>query len=148
MAQMGKGAKTALAQQSRADEAAVMSVVNHLFESMQSQQGEALRNLFIPEGRLISTQRRKGQASVRLLALDDFVKLTVETKEPFRERMFRPEVRVEGDMATVWGRYDFHVGERLTNCGFNSFQLLRTPDGWKIAHIASTIITAGCQESK
>jgi hypothetical protein len=49
---------------------------------------------------------------------------------------------------TVWGRYDFHVGERLTNCGFNSIQLLRTNGGWKIVNIASTILTAGCTETK
>ena len=57
----------------------------------------------------------------------------------------RPQVRIYGDMATVEGWYDFHVGERLTNCGVNAFQLVRTSDGWKIAHIASTIQTTGCE---
>lgn len=58
------------------------------------------------------------------------------------------EVRVRGDMATVWGRYDFHVGTRLTNCGHNSIQLMRVKEEWKIINIASTIITQGCQASK
>jgi D-alanyl-D-alanine carboxypeptidase len=137
-----------LAEQARVDEAAVLSVVNRLFDSMQARQGEIVRGLFIPDGRLVSTQVRQGQPALRVLTRDEFVKLVIETKEPFRERMFEPEVRVEGDLATVWGRYDFHVGERLTNCGVNSFQLLRTPDGWKIAHIASTILTVNCQPSK
>jgi hypothetical protein len=91
---------------------------------------------------------RQGKPTTRVLTRDEFAKLVMNAKEPFRERMFKPEVRVEGDVATVWGRYDFHVGERLTNCGINSFQLLRTPDGWKIIHIVSTILTTGCQESK
>lgn len=134
--------------QTRDDRAAVMNVVNSLFESMQARQGDVVRDLFTPEGRLVSTQLRQGQPAIRLLTRDEFVKLVNEAKEPFRERMFKPEVRVEGDMATVWGRYDFHVGARLTNCGVNSFQLLRTPGGWKIINIASTIITTGCQESK
>ena len=125
-----------------------MNVVNRLFESMQAKQVDVLRGLFTPEGRLVSTITREGQPTVRLLSLDDFIKLVAEAKEPFRERMFDPEVRVQGDMATAWGRYDFHVGARLTNCGFNSFQLLRTKEGWKIVNIASTIITQGCQESK
>jgi D-alanyl-D-alanine carboxypeptidase len=130
------------------EDAAVMGIVNRLFESMQAKQLDVLRGLFIPEGRLISTRLRENQPAMRLLTLDDFVKLVAETKEPFRERMFEPEVRVEGDVATVWGRYDFHVGARLTNCGVNAIQLLRTPEGWKIAQIASTILTQGCQESK
>jgi hypothetical protein len=125
-----------------------MDVVKRLFETMQAKQTDALRELFVPEGRLVSTFARQGQPAMRLLTLDDFVKLVAETKEPYRERMFGPEVRVSGDMATVWGRYDFHVGARLTNCGVNSLQLLRTQQGWKIVNIASTIITQGCQETK
>lgn len=135
-------------EQRRAEEAAVMDVVNRLFESMLAKQVDVLRGLFIPEGRLVSTFTREGQPNVRLLSLDDFVKLVAETKEPFRERMFDAEVRVRGNMGSVWGRYDFHVGARLTNCGYNSIQLLRTKEGWKIINISSTIITQGCQESK
>lgn len=67
-----------------------------------------------------------------------------ETKEPYREQMFDLEVRVEGDLATVWGRYDFHVGERLTNCGTNALQLVRTIEGWKIVQISSTILIENC----
>lgn len=135
-------------EQGRADELAVRSVVNRLFESMEAKQLDVLRGLFIPEGRLVSTSTRQGQPAVRLLSLDEFVRLVAETKEPFRERMPEMEMRVQGDMASAWGRYDFHVGARLTNCGYNSIQLLRTKDGWKIVNIASTIITQGCQEQK
>jgi D-alanyl-D-alanine carboxypeptidase len=137
-----------LDEQERTDEMAVMSVINRLFESMQAKETEILRGLFIPEGRLVSTFQRQAEPTVRLLSLDDFIKLVTEAKEPFRERMFDTEVRVRGDMATIWGRYDFHVGARLTNCGYNSIQLLRTKEGWKIVNIASNILTQGCQESK
>lgn len=129
-------------------ETAVMRVLERLFASMEAREPDALRGLFIPEGRLISTALRQGQANVRVLSLDDFVRLVLETKEPFRERMFDPEVRVSGEMASVWGRYDFHVGERLTNCGYNSLQLMRVKEEWKIVNIASTIITQGCLEFK
>lgn len=141
-------AEVVINEQKSASEATVMSVVNQLFASMEAKQLDALRGLFIPAGRLVSTSVRGGQSSVRLLSLDDFTKLILEAKEPFRERMFDSEVRVSGDMATVWGRYDFHVGERLTNCGYNSVQLMRVKEEWKIVNIASTIITQGCRESK
>lgn len=141
-------AEVVKAGQTVTEDAAVMSLVNRLFENMQAKKLNELRALFIPEGRLISTSLRQNQPAMRLLSLEDFVKLVAETKEPYRERMFEPEVRVEGDVATVWGRYDFHVGDRLTNCGINAIQFLRTPEGWKIAHIASTIRTQYCQESK
>jgi D-alanyl-D-alanine carboxypeptidase len=141
-------AEIVINEQKSRSEADAMQVVNQLFAGMLAKQPDALRGLFIPEGRLVSTSVRQGKSTVRLLSLDDFIKLVMETKEPFRERMFDSEVRVQGDMATVWGRYDFHVGERLTNCGYNSIQLMRAKEEWKIVNIASTIITEGCQESK
>jgi D-alanyl-D-alanine carboxypeptidase len=135
-------------EQKGADEVAVMKVVNQLFAGMEAKQADQLRRIFTPEGRLVSVYARQDESVVRQLSLEDFVKLAMEAKEPFRERMFEPEVRVRGDMATVWGRYDFHVGQRLTNCGYNSFQLMRVRQEWKIINIASTIITQGCQETK
>ena len=125
----------------------IVRVVNRLFEAMKARDAEAIRRLFSAEGRLVSTFVRGDQVSVRILTVEAFAKMAAETREPFIERMFEMEVRLDGDLATVWGKYDFHVGERLTNCGVNSFQLLRAADGWKILHIASTIHTQGCEKT-
>jgi hypothetical protein len=124
---------------------AVLSVVQRLFDAMRAREVETMRAVFIPEGQLVSTNLRDGQPTVRVLTLDAFAQLVNNAKDPFIERMFKPKVRIYGDLATVEGRYDFHVGQRLTNCGINSFQLVRTSDGWKIAHVASTIQTKGCE---
>ncbi|MGB7923913.1 MAG: nuclear transport factor 2 family protein [Pyrinomonadaceae bacterium] len=123
----------------------VMSVVQRLFDAMRAREVATVRAVFIPEGQLVSTSLRDGQPTTRVLTIDAFARLVNDAKEPFIERMFKPKVRVYGDMATVEGRYDFHVGQRLTNCGTNSFQLVRTSGGWKIAHVVSTIQTKGCE---
>jgi hypothetical protein len=46
---------------------------------------------------------------------------------------------VTGDLALVFGRYTFHVGDKFSHCGTNAFQLVRTEAGWKIANVASTL---------
>ena len=124
--------------------AEIKGVIDHLFDAMQTRDTETLRKLFTSEGRMLSTISRNGKPSLRNLSIDDFAKMVADTKEPYRERMLDVEVRVDGDLATVWGRYDFHVGARLTNCGTNAFQLVRTTDGWKIVQSTSTIRTEGC----
>ncbi|HEX2189360.1 MAG TPA: serine hydrolase [Longimicrobiaceae bacterium] len=124
------------------------AVVERFFESMQRRDTAAMRALFIPGARLASTRRRDGGPHIRLLELDDLLRMAAATPEPYAERMPVMEARMEGDMATVWGPYDFHVGARLTNCGFNSFELFRTPEGWRIVHSASTIeVGAACAGS-
>jgi len=39
----------------------------------------------------------------------------------------------------VTGRYTFHVGDKFSHCGANTFNLVRTETGWLIANGASTL---------
>ena len=49
------------------------------------------------------------------------------------------DVRIDGDLAIVSGRYTFYVGEKFSHCGLNTFNLVRTETGWQIANAASTL---------
>jgi hypothetical protein len=81
-----------------------------------------------------------GRSTSRVFTAEAFAKLISESKAAeFVEKMAQPEVKVFGDMALVYGRYTFHVGDKFSHCGTNSFHLVRTLDGWKIANAASTL---------
>jgi hypothetical protein len=126
-----------------------LAVVDKLFEAMLAKNAEAIRAVFSAEGQLTATQRRDGRPSVRVYSGEAFVKLIIETKGALKERMYKPETLVSGDLAMVRGRYGFFVDDRFSHCGMNSFHLIRTADGWKIVNAASTIELEGCEpESK
>ncbi|HSK71587.1 MAG TPA: hypothetical protein VK892_07825, partial [Pyrinomonadaceae bacterium] len=57
----------------------------------------------------------------------------------FIEKMPNKEVKITGDLAIVSGRYTFHVGEKFSHCGTNTFNLVKTETGWRIANAASTL---------
>ena len=122
-----------------------LAVVNRLFDAMRAKDAEAMRALFSAEGQLTATQRRDGQPSLRVYNGAAFAKLIVETKGVLKERMYKPETLVSGDLALVRGRYGFYVDDHFSHCGMNSFHLMRTADGWKIVSAASTIELDGCE---
>jgi Domain of unknown function (DUF4440) len=122
-----------------------LGVVNRLFDAMRAKDAEAMRALFSAEGQLTATQRRDGQPSLRVYNGAAFAKLIVESKGVLKERMYKPETLVSGDLAMVRGRYGFYVDDRFSHCGMNSFHLMRTAGGWKIASAASTIELDGCE---
>lgn len=122
-----------------------LAVVNKLFDAMRAKDAAAMRALFTAEGQLTATQRRDGQPSLRVFNGEAFAKLIVETKGVLKERMYKPEVLVSGDLVLVRGRYGFHVDDRFSHCGTNSFHLMRTADGWKIVNAASTIEPGACE---
>lgn len=134
----------ALAQSSRSDDSKTASEIpGKLFAAMKEKNAEAIRALFMPEGQLVAIDRPRsgeGLSKTRVFTADSFAKLIAEAKAPeFIEKMDKTKVEIFGDMALVYGRYTFHVGAKFSHCGTNSFHLVRTIEGWKIANAASTL---------
>lgn len=125
------------------DKQEAIATANKLFEAMRVKGAEAIRALFTPEGQLVAIDRPRtgeGLSKMRVFTADAFAKAISEAKAPeFIEKMAQPEVKIFGDMALDFGRYTFHVGDKFSHCGTNSFHLVRTADGWKIANAASTL---------
>jgi hypothetical protein len=42
-------------------------------------------------------------------------------------------------LAIVSGRYTLHIGDKFSHCGTNTFNLVRTKTGWRIANATSTL---------
>jgi hypothetical protein len=82
---------------------------------------------------------------MQVLTGEQFVAFMMrDQRHPWIERLFEPEFRLEGTLATVWGWYDFHFGSTFSHCGIDAFSLLRTADGWRIAAIADTYQRESC----
>ena len=126
--------------QSSQDAKAATQVVEKLFTAMKEKD---LRTLFLKDGQLVTIDRPRtgeGPSTNRVFTGDAFAKAITESKAgEFIEEMKNPEVKIFGDMALVIGRYTFHIGEKFSHCGTNSFPLTRTAEGWKIANAASTL---------
>jgi hypothetical protein len=127
----------------RDDKRDAINVSDKLFEAMRAKNAEAIRTLFMPEGQLIAIDKPRagdGPSTTRVFTPEAFSKMISEAKAPeLIERMPQPKVAIFGDMALVYGSYTFHVGDKFSHCGTNSFHLVRTANGWKIANAASTL---------
>lgn len=125
------------------DRQAAIDVVNRLFASMKAKNAEQIRAVFAADGQLIAIDKPrdgKGPSKTRLFTGEAFAKMISEAAgADFVEAMPSPEARVSGDMAVVSGRYTFYVGDKFSHCGTNTFNLVRTEAGWRIANGASTL---------
>jgi hypothetical protein len=118
-------------------------IPDRLFGAMKGKDAEAIRALFMPEGQLVAIDKPrdgKGISKTRVFTADAFAKMISEAKgADFIEKMPNKEVMVNGDLAMVSGRYTFYVGDKFSHCGTNTFNLVRTEAGWRIANAASTL---------
>ena len=135
----------AVAQES--EEAAVMAVVEAMFDAMRAGDSAAMRAVLDPTATGASVVVREGVPTLtREASLDGFVQAVgTPHEEVWDERIWDSEVRVDGNLATAWMKYAFYAGEQLSHCGVDAFQLFKGEDGWKVFHIADTRRREGCE---
>lgn len=129
-----------------AEEKAVLATVQRMFDAMRTKDTAAFRDIFEPNAKLVGMRTRpNGEQTVQLLPWDQFgAFMARDTRGPWIERAWSPEVRIRGTLATVWAEYDFHFGQTPSHCGVDAVQLLKTSAGWKIVSIADTYEPTGC----
>ena len=130
------------------ERAAVLAVVQRLWDGMKARDTAMARSVFDSSAMLSRVVNRNGEARVQLTRVSEFIEALGRATEPWNERMFAPEVRIDGPLASVWTEYDFHLGDKFSHCGVDAFQLLKTSSGWKIVALSDTARREGCQTQR
>jgi ketosteroid isomerase-like protein len=126
------------------DAAAVVAVMNRFFDAMRAQDTAALRSLSVPDLRIFVPGAANGEPTLRVSTIDQFILSIAAATETLDERAIHPEVRMDGNLATIWTYYHFLRGDRFSHCGFDAFHFARTADGWRIIGLAYTTRQHDC----
>jgi hypothetical protein len=119
--------------QSPSDRDAVLKVMQGFFDTMTARDVEGARKILQPQGRFHATRMRDGKPEIRGFANEEYLADLQAGKTRMQERIWNPEVRIHGEIATVWAPYDFWIDGKFSHCGIDAFDLIKTEDGWKLA---------------
>ena len=120
-----------IAAQTSADRDAVLKAVQIFFDTMTAKDVDGARNILMPQGRFHAVRMRDN--NLRSFSNEEYFAQLQSSKQAMQERMWNPEVRVHGLIATVWTPYDFWIDGKFSHCGIDAFDLVKTDKGWKIA---------------
>ena len=129
----------------REDPREVLAAVQRLFDAMAAHDQTALMAAVIPEGRITSHRVREGQVSLRTSGWAEWAQQVAGATQRLEERMYDPQVRIRGSLATVWTSYTFHLGGTFSHCGIDLFDLAKVDGRWRILNISYTAETEGCR---
>lgn len=130
------------------DKALVLGVVQKLFDEMAAANAAAILATGTADNQLVAIQKgREGKSRVSSISAGQFTKFFTKPGA-VEEVMYAPKVDIDGDWAMVWGRYVFFAEGKLSHCGINQFNLVRTDAGWKIANGASTMDPGACTDAE
>jgi hypothetical protein len=129
------------------EEAAVMAVVDGLFDAMRAGDSAAMRGVLHPSATGATAFIRDGVPTLtREESLEGFVQAVgTPHDEVWDERIWDAEVSIDGPLAMAWMQYAFFAGDTFSHCGVNAFQLFKGEGGWKIFHVADTRRREGCE---
>lgn len=124
----------------------VEKVIASLFEGMKTKNTGLIQSAFHPEASMQTVIAGETGSKLGSNSVQDFVNRIANTPETTQldERILEYQIKIDGDMAAAWTPYRFYVNDTFSHCGVNSFQLIKTAEGWKITYIFDTRRKQGC----
>lgn len=136
--------RPAVAQHS--EDEAVKSAIRQLFDGMKRGDSAMVKDVFY-ENPVMQTALTTKNGSLRLVTAS-FEKFLTAVGTPhtdvWDERISFSKILVDGPLASVWTPYSFYLNNKFSHCGVNSFQLFKSPEGWKIIYLVDTRRKENC----
>jgi len=146
LAQPPRPASVAASSQAASEEPAVLAAVDAFFAAVHDKSRERIAAFTLAEG--LATSIRPGSAGqqplVRSWHWATYIENVLGGRGIWTERLFAPVVRVDGDIAMVWSRYELLVDGAFDHCGVDHFDMVRRGERWVIYNLTWTNVTAGC----
>ena len=125
------------------DQTNVLAPIERLFDAFEAGDSAAMLRLVYPEGRVTATGNRATGSGLRQQSWAEFAQ-RVKPDSRFTETIGIPAIEVDGDIAMVWAPFVVRVAGKVTNCGFDLFDLVRENGAWKIVNLTFSSQTSGC----
>ena len=117
----------------------VYAVVQKFFEAFNAKDTTAMRTHLFGDVKLFTTGTNpQGVPVARSETATDLLANIAKAPVTLDERISDPQVMIDDGLANVWVRYEFYADGKYSHCGIDSFLLVKTADGWKIAALADT----------
>jgi len=125
------------------DTAAVLAPINAVFASFEAGDAAAMLRQVYPEGRVTATGTRASSSGLRQQSWTQFAE-RMKPGQGFQERISDPAIEIDGDIAMVWAPFVVRVDGKVSNCGYDHFDLVRDNGTWKIMNLTFSSRTTGC----
>ncbi len=127
----------------------VLSTIERVFDAMRARDTVGVRAAF-DSAALLTRVPDSSAGPTRQQTVTHFLNsiATTASDKAFDERMYDPEVRIEGPIAQLWTYYTFHEGRTFSHCGVDAVTLMRAAGGWRIVNWIWTARRAGCTRTE
>lgn len=125
------------------EEAAVMAPVTALVDALNRNDGATVRAVTVPEGSATETAIEP-DGSAKVTPWPEFAAGLKPGGPRVEEVLGQPAIELDGGAAMVWAPYTVRTNGRVTQCGYDHFDLVRVGGAWKVLHLTWSQKREGC----
>lgn len=123
-------------------------VIQELFDGYRAGDSTRVRAVFTADAlaQTILTSTEGEDKISDVVSIDNFIKyIGGGLEEVHDEKLWDMEIHSDPQLATVWTKYAFFLGEKFTHCGTETFLLRKANNDWKIFYLVDTRQKTGCK---
>lgn len=129
----------------------IKKVIDTFFEGLHKGDSTIMRATLHKEIKVQTTSTNK--EGNKILKTDSKLKLltSIANKNPehiYLEKLLFYDIKVDGNLASVWTPYEFYFNEKFSHCGANSFQLFNNNGKWEIIYLVDMRRRDDCKALK
>jgi hypothetical protein len=134
--------------QNASEEAKVKSVIDTFFKGLHAGDSSIVSKTLHPEIKIQTTFTNK--EGVKILREQKRLQLLKgiagkKKEDVYLEKLLSYDIKIDGNLASVWTPYEFYYNTNFSHCGANSFQLFNNNGNWEIIYLVDMRKRAGCK---
>jgi len=113
---------------------------------MRANDSTLIQDLFVKDAPLASIfTNADGQVVKRGGSVAKFITAVgTPHDQTWDERIWSYDIKIDDPMAQAWTEYTFYLGDQLSHCGVNVFEMIHLREGWKISGLVDTRRKSNC----
>jgi hypothetical protein len=121
----------------------VLRPIQQLFAAFEVGDSAAMLRQVYPAGRVTTTGTRATSSGLRQMSWTEFA-ARIKPDARFTETISNPAIEIDGDVAMVWAPFVVRVDGKVSNCGYDHFDLVRENGVWKVMNLTFSSRITGC----
>tara|TARA_Y100000034_G_scaffold105927_1_gene133969 strand:- start:327161 stop:327607 length:447 start_codon:yes stop_codon:yes gene_type:complete len=116
----------------------IKKVIETFFEGLHNGDSTKISGTLHKDLKIQTTTTTKdGKKVLRTDEASSFLK-SIANKNPdhvYFEKLLSYDIKIDGNLASVWTPYEFYFNGNFSHCGANSFQLFNNNGKWEIIYL-------------
>ncbi len=137
--------------QENTEQKEIKKVIEVFFEALHTGDSTLMKSTFHKDLKIQTTFTNKEGVKNLITETKEKLLLGVANKNPnnvYLEKLLSYDIKIDGNLASVWTPYEFYLNKNFSHCGANSFQLFNNNGKWEIIYIVDMRRRDNCKVLK